>query len=979
MSEATTGERKGRILIVDDSPENLQLLLNLLTAQGYRVHAARSGDLALHFVRVKLPDLILLDILMPEMDGFQVCQRLKADERTSDIPIIFLSAVDQAADKVRAFAAGGVDYIVKPFQADEVLARIETHLSLRSRQRRLEEQVGRLSRALLELAAIFDNASVGIVFTRDRVIKRCNQRAAEIFGYGVPADLIGKPGSVFYPDAESYERIGREAGPSLAAGRSFHADWLLHKANGRPVWVNLYGKAVDPARTDQGTVWIVDDITESKQTEAALHQTLREVAAIMQNAPVSIIFTRDRRMVRYNPKFAEMYGFKGDEGVGLPARLLYRSDEEYDALGRQAAPRLSQGQPFQTELWMRRQDGTDIWVNLIGYVVNPENPPEGTIWISEDRTPFKQAEEALQRSRDELERRVQERTAELSNTVAALNAEIAERKRAEEALRESEARFRGLTETVPAAITIVQGDRIRYANAMVEQLTGYTRAELFNIDFWNLVRPDHQTLVRERARGRQRGEPAPIRYELPIVTKNGEQRWFDISVKLIEFEGQPASLTAAYDITERKQAEEAQRRYAQRLKNLQAIDRAILAAPSLPELVRAALLHLCDLLPCQQVSVVLFDFEQNVGRVLFAHACEGAPPDGADLLLKDYGLHELLTETPRYVPDLAAPGPRTTPSAPARAPFLERRFAQGFRSQLDVPLYVGADLIGLLSLSATLPAAFAAEHVDIAQEVAAQLAIGLQQARLHNELQRRAVELEQRVAERTAELAAANQELEAFSYSVSHDLRAPLRAIDGFARVVLDEHTAQLDPGAQRYLRRVREGAQRMGHLIDDLLAFSRLSRQPVHKTTVVTYDLVQEVLDELRPEYEHRQVEIHLGELSDCQADPALLRQVWMNLLSNALKYTRGREVARIEIGSHGVGDQRTFFVKDNGVGMDMHYADKLFGVFQRFHRREEFEGTGVGLAIVQRIIQRHGGRVWAESAVGQGATFYFTLPEAR
>jgi light-regulated signal transduction histidine kinase (bacteriophytochrome) len=166
-----------------------------------------------------------------------------------------------------------------------------------------------------------------------------------------------------------------------------------------------------------------------------------------------------------------------------------------------------------------------------------------------------------------------------------------------------------------------------------------------------------------------------------------------------------------------------------------------------------------------------------------------------------------------------------------------------------------------------------------------------------------------------------------------------------------------------------------MGQLIDDLLAFAQLSQQPLRKQQVAPADLVREVLDDLRPAYEHRQVDLSIEDLPVCQADPALLKQVWMNLLENALKFTRERPVARIEVGSHGHKGNRVYFVRDNGVGFDMQYANQLFGVFQRLHRPVDYEGTGVGLALAQRIIQRHGGRIWAEATVDQGATFSFTL----
>jgi PAS domain S-box-containing protein len=237
--------------------------------------------------------------------------------------------------------------------------------------------------------------------------------------------------------------------------------------------------------------------------------------------------------------------------------------------------------------------------------------------------------------------------------------------------------------------------------------------------------------------------------------------------------------------------------------------------------------------------------------------------------------------------------------------------------------------------------------------------------------------LEQRVIERTAQLQASNQELEAFSYSVSHDLRAPLRAIDGWAQALLDDFSGQLGEVGCQLLDRQRAASQRMGVLIDDLLRLSRLTRQPLTCQSVAPAALVKRVWEELRAAHPSQAAELVMGPLPECQADPALLTQVFVNLLGNAWKFSSGSAHPRIEVGSQaGADGGHIFFVKDNGVGFDMTYAHKLFGAFQRLHSHHEFPGTGIGLAIVQRIIRRHGGRIWAESVLGEGATFYFTLP---
>lgn len=301
----------------------------------------------------------------------------------------------------------------------------------------------------------------------------------------------------------------------------------------------------------------------------------------------------------------------------------------------------------------------------------------------------------------------------------------------------------------------------------------------------------------------------------------------------------------------------------------------------------------------------------------------------------------------------------------------------GLRRAVAFPLLRGGVVAGVIEFLASEMREPDERTREMFAAIGRQVGLFLQRWHAEEQVRELNASLEERVRERTAELEAANRELEAFSYSVSHDLRAPLRAVDGFSQLLLEDFGDQLPIEGIGYLRTVRSESQRMGRLIDDLLALSRLGRLPLVRQPIDVEGLVRSVLLDFLVEVEGRVVELRLTELAPCHGDPILLRQVWINLLANAFKYTRHRSGTVVEVGSRKESGAMTYWVRDNGAGFDMRYVHKLFGVFERLHAARDYEGTGVGLAIVKRIVERHGGEVWAEGEVGRGACFSFSLRE--
>ncbi|MGH7399074.1 MAG: GAF domain-containing protein, partial [Candidatus Rokuibacteriota bacterium] len=418
------------------------------------------------------------------------------------------------------------------------------------------------------------------------------------------------------------------------------------------------------------------------------------------------------------------------------------------------------------------------------------------------------------------------------------------------------------------------------------------------------------------------------------------------------------------------QTQEAVAKQAARLQILHEIDRAIITETAPLAIAEAVLWRLRDLLGVPRAIVNLFDWEAGDVEWLAAvgrHRMHLGP--GVRYSLQFAGDVAALGRGEPQVIDV-----RTLPPSPEAQALL----ASGVHVYMVVPMIVGGRLIGSVSFGGD-QAEFPEEQVSIAREVATQLAIAIIQARLLEQVKRQAIELEQRVQERTRELESVNRELEAFTHTVSHDLKAPLRGMAGFAQALEEDYAERLDEPGRQFLSRIRAAADRMGQLIDDLLQYSRIQQRAVARRPVALGPLLGPLLEDLADEIEARGLTVTQDlAVAEVTGERQGLQEALANLLSNAVKFS-SKQGGPIAVRSYREGDQVVIAVADQGVGFDMQYHDRIFGIFERLHRQEDYPGTGVGLAIVRKVAERHGGRAWAESEIGKGSTFFLALPDPR
>lgn len=573
------------------------------------------------------------------------------------------------------------------------------------------------------------------------------------------------------------------------------------------------------------------------------------------------------------------------------------------------------------------------------------------------------------------------------------------RKRGVKALHESEKKYSLLFEKALDAIVVASAETgiIVDCNRAAVQLWGREKSELVGQHQRILYPPEEIKCGFSRTYQQHiRGKNGQV-LEAQILTKNGEIRDVEIKADVFELGGRQLIQGIFRDITERKRMEEELRKQRDELEAL-AAQRTQHFAESRQR--RAKESGYVATIVSEMLSGHLTDAE--IERQVL-NACLDATNSVYGMIgaVNKEGKWDITTYISRMQKDCAfpeAPAPELSSGRDIQGiwgwPMLHGKplicndlrnhpdrvgLPKGhvpIESFLGVPIKHRGKATGMVAV-ANKPGGYTQADTEALSKLVDVMAVSRQHRELLAEAQTTSAELEQRVHEHTAQLESVNKELEAFTYSVSHDLRAPLRAIDGYTRILVEDFEPHLDAEGKRICSVIIESARNMGKLIDDLLKFSSLNKAQIQPSPIDMKALANSIFFELSTPESRERIDFRVGSLPRAKGDPTLIRQVWMNLISNAIKFSSGKERAIIEINGKHQGKKNVYSIKDNGAGFDMQYAQKLFVPFQRLHNMREFEGTGVGLAIVQRIIHRHGGRVWGEGEIDKGAAFYFTLQQ--
>lgn len=857
---------------------------------------------------------------------------------------------------------------------------------LRESQRRTEAIALSLRESQERYRLLIESVEDYAIFMLDPngYITSWNVGAERIKGYRA-AEILGSHFSILFTP-EDIDRHAAEQELQIARTEGhFTGEGWRRRKDGSLFWASVVLTALrDESGNLRGFSKVIRDITKRKQAEEETRKLLKDLSDVkfaLDRAAILAVTDAKGTITEVNDKFCQLSKYSREELIGQNHRII-NSGYHPKAFFQDLWSIITKGNVWHGEIKNRAKDGTYYWVDTtIVPFLDDEGKPVQYLAIRFDITERKRTEEALAREKaiSDLERK----------------------------------RLSTVLELLPIGVFISDGKgEILQKNSMAGRIWGenaplsqemadYRQYKGWWADTGKPLTFHEWTLARSLTRGE-----SLIEQEIEIEAFDGSRKTIlNSAVPIRDETGAIANGVAVnVDITQRKQAEEALRRLAQRLEALHEIDRAILRAESSTELAKAAISRLHDVVPFEQAAIALFNFKTNEAEVLAGGLdgrLAGSTVPLSDLIPVEVSLQQ---EPIHYIEDLA--------TFEQRSPLLERQLSEGKRSFLSVALLVEGELMGELELFARQVAAFTSEHQEIAAEVANQLAVATQQARLQTQLQRHAAELEQRVAERTAALQDANESLEVFVYSISHDLRAPLRGIQGFAQALLEDYADRLDAEGQNYAHYLVNSAQEMSNLIQDLLDYSRLSRADITLGIVNLDTLVARVLAQLNAEIQEKHAQVIVEQpLPEAIGHWATLVQVITNLVTNAIKFVpsgmepqvriwaekRGERDAGNdeEIGHSQLGNTQNgenlwpscqspkqwvrLWVEDNGIGIDPEHQERIFQVFERLHGTEVYPGTGIGLAIARKGVERMGGRVGVESQLRQGSRFWVELQQDR
>lgn len=931
----STRVNQGAILIVDDTLTNLEVLFDCLTQAGFRILVAENGESAIQKARYASPDLILLDILMPGLDGFETCRRLKADEATADIPIIFMTALTETINKVEGFSLGAVDYITKPFQQEEVLARVQTHLRLQQLTHQLQEQMTREQLARAE-AEVERNRATHILesitdafFTLDRnwhftylnpqtesVLQRQRQ---ELLGKQIWSEF---PDAVQTPFHQEYQRAMAEQ--VVVKFETFYAPlntWFDVRAYPSEEGLSVYFR----------------DITEQKQAERTLQQSNAFQRAILDSANYSIISTAvDGTILTLNTAAEQWLGYSAADVIGQTTPILIHDRQE---IGQRAAS-LSQelGEPIEP--------GFDV---LVAKILRGGIDEQEWTYIRKDgsRFPVLLSMTALRDADNQI------------TGFVGIASDITERKKAETALRQSEERFHLIAQATSDAVWDfdVPSGKVWW-NEGIQTLFGYPPAHVNLTYAWwrDRIHPEDRQRVISLTQAaidsgqcfwsnEYRFQRADRSYAYVLergnVIRNGE--------------GQVTRLLGGLvDITERRQQQQRSQLFAE-------ITLKIRQSLQLEDILQTTVTEVQQLLHADRVLLFQLHGGGN-GQVVQEAVVPGYTAtlgqNFHDPCLQESYLEQYDQGRIGVLADI-----ETADIEPCYVNFLQQLQV---KANLVVPIFVREELWGLLIVhQCAHPRQWSEFETELLQQLANQIGIAFTQAQL----------LERETRQRQ-ELSRSNAELQQFAYIASHDLQEPLRMVTSYLQLLERRYHDRLDQNANDFIAYAVDGAARMKTLINDLLAYSRVGTRGKPFEPTRCEAVVAQVVENLKVSIEENQATVRWGALPEILADSTQLTQLFQNLISNAIKF-HGEAPPIVEIRAERQSEQWLFRVRDNGIGIDPQYADRIFVIFQRLHNRTDYPGTGIGLAICKKIVERHGGTIWLESKPGQGSTFCFTIPD--